>query len=255
MEEDLLAKEISELNTELGKLNSQIEMVENEIQDKENQISHLDRVIIDLQEENENLAMNFNQLSEPPPETYNPIIDIHPQAGLVSDVGSTGAWRPVEENKHASPDPFENLFHQSTGATSQQFREEEELPMPPHDDRENGENSGHQDFGREENGERTPGRSLEEEKESGTPRREDALSSRASRSSTPPRVTYERNNSPSTHQANQRVHNLTQLSNPTHYSIPRNDNSFDANDFFSEMHREIDERRRKHANLPRNFFE
>lgn len=242
--------------------------MKSEIQDRDNQISHLDRVTLQLHEENEQLAESFNcqhtsQAAEPPQDSYNPIVDLHPsvQCPLVSDVGSTGAWRTAEESKHASPDPCENLLHQSTGATSQQVREDAEPPMPPLEDSPSHsfyENSTHQDYHREDSEEeKTPlGRSfIEEDKESGTPRREDALSGRASRTSTPPRVTYERINSPST-STSQRVHNLTSLAHPTHYSIPRqSEHLFDPNDFFGEMQRESEERRKRPSNLPRNFFE
>jgi len=212
-----------ELHLKLTSLTEELSKLEESVAAKEETIAILDSQLNSLQHQNEELeealtSSNLSQPAEPPPD--NPIIDIH---RFAPDVGSTGTWKPEEsKNQNASPDPFENLFHQSTGETSHQFQEE-----PP-----------------------TPPRSFEEEQKEGTPKRDEALSGRASRSSTPPRGAYERG-SPAPFHGGQRVHNLTQPSNPTHYSIP---NEEDPEDFFALMTREVSERPRR-GNLPRGLFE
>ncbi|CAG9330170.1 unnamed protein product [Blepharisma stoltei] len=179
-----------------------------EIQDKDEEIQQLDLQLNQLKLENDNLyePFNYEALSfpaEPPEPSYSPVVDIHPQSTdrLVSDVGSTGAWnsyqKSLEESKethYASPDPFENLFHQSTGETSHHYKEEP--ATPPLEYMESQE---------EPREDKTPPASqrsfeiyqeVEESKETSTPKREDASSGRPSRNSTPPRISYERNMSP-----------------------------------------------------------
>ncbi|OMJ83591.1 hypothetical protein SteCoe_15441 [Stentor coeruleus] len=129
-----IASEITELQTELKFL---IEANE----EKDEEIAYLENDLHKAKEEANKLnnLMNsgvFSSQPEPPP----PSSDIHEQGPrrLLSDVGSTGAWsahqKILEESKmsqFASPDPFENHYHQSTGETSQMYKEEP--ATPPHE--------------------------------------------------------------------------------------------------------------------------
>lgn len=129
-----IASEIQELQTELKFL---IEANE----EKDEEIIYLENDLHKAKEEANKLnnLMNsgvFPSQPEPPP----PSSDIHEQGPrrLLSDVGSTGAWsahqKILEESKmsqFASPDPFENHYHQSTGETSQMYKEEP--ATPPHE--------------------------------------------------------------------------------------------------------------------------
>ncbi|CAG9330175.1 unnamed protein product [Blepharisma stoltei] len=263
-----LQTDISSLRNELSALHQECDMLYLEIQDKDEEIQQLDLQLNQLKLENDNLyePFNYEALSfpaEPPEPSYSPVVDIHPQSTdrLVSDVGSTGAWnsyqKSLEESKeahYASPDPFENLFHQSTGETSHHYKEEP--ATPPLEYMESQE---------ELREDKTPPASqrsfeiyqeVEESKETGTPKREDASSGRPSRNSTPPRISYERNMSPAPQVLNERVHNLTQLRHPLHYSIPAERQELE-DDFFAEMQRNDEERRKRNssARQPRSFFE
>ena len=77
---DQLSGDVHGLQTELNQLNQQIDQAENDIQTKEQALSELDWLIRGLQDEIEALdnPWQASQPAEPPPESYNPIVDIHP---------------------------------------------------------------------------------------------------------------------------------------------------------------------------------
>jgi hypothetical protein len=262
-------EEKSKLLTELNTARLSLETMHRELGFRDEAIQSLERSLEEESREREalleTLVANFalsSQPAEPPPEStslFSPIIDIDPQAGsrrtLLSDVGSTGASFPRrqrEESKevhYASPDPLENLLHQSTGETMQDNKECEAATPP------------YESLWGESAYLRTPPtihHDFEEEEKQGTPKRDEALSGRASRSSTPPRH-YDRPISPAPQQnASQRVHNLTQPSQPTHYSIASTNpfqSSGEGDDFFDMMAQESEPRRKVYGSVPKSLFD
>mmetsp|Transcript_12255 Transcript_12255/g.23259 ORF Transcript_12255/g.23259 Transcript_12255/m.23259 type:complete len:450 (+) Transcript_12255:1108-2457(+) len=267
-------REKESLLEDLKKSRITIENLMKELRDRDEAIMILERDLVEETRErvnlNEILLSNFamsSQPAEPPPETtvrYSPIIvDILPQGGprrqIVSDVGSTGTSFPKrqrEESKevhYASPDPLENLLHQSTGETIQDNKEFE-AATPPH------ENPW---------GEPSPqlGSSLtptihldfEEEEKAGTPKRDEALSGRASRSSTPPRH-YDKPSSPAPQQnVNLRAHQQPSHSQQSHYpsasTNPFQGSGDTGDDFFDMMAYDPEPRRVKYGAVPKTLFD
>lgn len=162
-------------------------------------------------------------MPEPPIEDpYAPIIEVMPSnsiysKNLISDVGSTGnLLKQSEESKnlhYASPDPHENLLHQSTGETLQLLHESDQGAATPPNETQWGEQ---QEILVYEN--------IEENKDPGTPKRDGSIRRNSSGSSTPHRYTD------SIH----RVHNLL---NPSHVFE-------DDNDFFTNLTRESRDKRK-----------
>lgn len=211
---------------------------------------------------NEILLSNFamgSQPAEPPPEStvrYSPIIvDILPQPGsrrqIMSDVGSTGTSFPKrtrEETKevhYASPDPLENLLHQSTGETIQDNKEFE-AATPPY------ENPWGEPSPQLSTGPHMLHFEFDEEEKQGTPKRDEALSGRASRSSTPPRH-YDRQSSPAPQQnVSQRPIQAAQQPAPS--TNPFQGSGDTGDDFFDMMAVEP-EPRRKFGAVPKTLFD
>ena len=117
---------------EIQELQSELQLLHTQIQEKDEEIDYLGSTIQRIRQESSELCIllntgGYSSQPEPPPPVY-------PSRRLLSDVGSTGTWsahqKAMEESKtqFASPDPFENLFHQSTGETSQHNKEEPATP-------------------------------------------------------------------------------------------------------------------------------
>lgn len=184
---------------------------------------------------------------EPYEESLQPELCVPYQRNLVSDMGSTMGLAAFphptlsnpsppgmkiklsEESKgmhYPSPDPHENVLHQSTGETLHILHESDQGAATPPNDLQWGENQ-----------EILIQDSLEEAKEPGTPKRDGSIRRNSSGSSTPHRYTD------SVH----RVHNLL---GPSIHSY----NSEEDGDFFNNITRESREKRRTETNS-RSLFD
>ena len=195
--------------------------------DKESQCKYLREDLEEATVENSLLNGALQQsVPEPPLEDpYPPIVEVMPSPmsypkNLISDVGSTGnLLKHCEESKalhYPSPDPHENLLHQSTGETMQVLIESDQGAATPPNETQWGEQLDLLGY-----------EGLEESKEPGTPKRDGSLRINSSGSSTPHRYTD------SVH----RVHNLIV---PGVYSM----NSEEDGDFFTNLTREAREKRK-----------
>lgn len=117
-------------NEEILELRAELQSICSQIEEKDQEIEVLNNAISRIREESSGLLNSgayFSQPEPPPP--------INSSRRLLSDVGSTGTWahKPEESkvSQFASPDPFENLFHQSTGET--QHNNKEEPATPPNE--------------------------------------------------------------------------------------------------------------------------
>lgn len=190
--------------------------------EKESQCIYLREILEEVATENSLIQESLqNSIPEPPLEdSYVPIVEVMPSyaKNLISDVGSTGnLLKNSEENKHyPSPDPHENLLHQSTGETMQLLIESDQGAATPPNELQWGEQLDLQNYD-----------NLEENKDPGTPKRDGSLRVNSSGSSTPHRYTD------SVH----RVHNLLV---PGGHGF----NSEEDSDFFTNLNREAREKRK-----------
>ena len=155
---------------EIDDLHNFLQLLYIQISEKDEEIAFLTQAIQNTRQELKNFGSensNFFSQAEPPPPLYLNTIEPHSPGSrrLLSDVGSTGAWsahqKILEETKFsqfASPDPLENLFHQSTGETSQHNKEEP--ATPPNEYSQEYEERKHYD---------------DEEEKIGTPKRKNAV--------------------------------------------------------------------------------
>jgi hypothetical protein len=239
-----LAKILKEKEDALGQLctaRQEVDTLMHIIQEKEEIIQVMERNHDELWKENEALLEALHSSSvpaEPPPEVsslYNPIVDIYPQSSqkprnLMADIGSTGSsfakeHEEAKEVQYASPDPTENLLHQSTGETTVQ-NIEYGAATPP------------QEQIYDESGQETPTHVWESwEERPRTPPR-DQRTPRTSGASTPHRDSFERTSSP-------QIFNLISSSNNQHIEEPE--------DFFTQMISE--ESKRGYDTIPKSLFD
>ncbi|OMJ95008.1 hypothetical protein SteCoe_1705 [Stentor coeruleus] len=221
-----------EITFKLNDLKKSIEAAKISLQKKEEQSKTLKE---DLQEVISENRMANGALPTTIPEPYDESLQsdlcIPYQRNLVSDMGSTiglGGFsnqplpnssptiiktKQSEESKgmyYPSPDPHENILHQSTGETLHILHESDQGAATPPNDLQWGDNQ-----------EILIQNSLEEAKEPGTPKRDGSIRRNSSGSSTPHRYTD------SIH----RVHNLL---GPSIHSY----NSEEDGDFFNTLTRD-----------------
>lgn len=242
--EQELAKILKEKEDALGQLctaRQEVDTLMHIVQEKEEIIQVMERNHDELWKENEALLEALDSSvgpAEPPPEVsslYTPIVDIYPQfnqntRNLMADVGSTGSsfakeYEETKEVQYASPDPTENLLHQSTGETTVQ-------------DIEYGAATPPQEQIYDESGQETPTHVWEWEERPRTPPR-DQRTPRTSGASTPHRDSFERTSSP-------QIFNLISSQNIQHIEEPE--------DFFSQMISE-DSNRRGYDTIPESLFD
>jgi len=105
--------------------------------------TQIEETILDNEAISEVITLSHNQAvpADPPADHFMPIIEVYPQNSnqrqLLSDIGSTESinakiQEESKESHYASPDPFENLLHLSTGETVQEIqRYEQGAATPP----------------------------------------------------------------------------------------------------------------------------
>jgi hypothetical protein len=210
----------------ISELKRTLEAARGVLNEKESKCKYLRETLEEISTENSMLTGALtSSVPDPPNEDYAPIVEVMPSnplypKNLISDVGSTGnLLKHSEESKalhYPSPDPHENLLHQSTGETMQVLHESDQGAATPPNEILWSEQHNILSY-----------EGLEESKDPGTPKRDNNIRNNSSGSSTPHRYTD------SVH----RVHNLL---------IPNSYNpSFeDEGDFFTNLTRESREKRK-----------
>ena len=150
---------------------------------------------------------------------------------LISDVGSTGnLHKHSEESKglhYPSPDPHENLLHQSTGETLQILIESDQGAATPPNEIQWGDQQEIMIFD-----------GIEENKEPGTPKRDGNLRRNSSGSSTP-------------HRYNDSVHRIHNLLVPNSHSLSNEEEG----DFFMNLLNKDSRDKRKNEPVNKSLFD